>query len=378
VGDFVLMTANRMLIPPPPTPDGRMQAYRTTYFPTATTASAASPITVQAGEERADITISLRVGPAVRVSGRLVTPDGSAPPRTIMHLVGDAMSDVVTSTSEGGFETVTAVSDASGRFTLLGVPPGDYVLTQANRFLSRNLRQGLPAYWFSQAVTVGSENVSNLTVALRPALRVEGRIHVGGGSGPQTPPPPVLVVFQTPSGEPGQFAVEGASDTLTFSGLAAGGQYIARALEADGWFVDSVTLDGKDITERAFDLQADATSLVVTYTNRPSRVSGSVTDDLGTASASAVVLAFPADRQRWLGYGDSPRTLKTAATTQKGGYAFDHLPSGDYYLIAVEAAEAEGWQDPATLEALSRWASKVTIVSGSAPKTLDLRMRTIR
>ena len=31
---------------------------------------------------------------------------------------------------------------------------------------------------------------------------------------------------------------------------------------------------GKDITERAFDLQDDATSLVVTYTNRPSRVSG--------------------------------------------------------------------------------------------------------
>jgi hypothetical protein len=379
VGDFALMTANRMLIPPPPTPDGQMQVYRTTYFPAATTASAASPITVQAGEERADITISLRPGPAARVSGRLVTPDGSAPPPTIIRLVGDAMSDVVTSTSGGGFETVTAVSDASGRFTMLGVPPGDYVLTHANRFLSRNLRQGLPAYWVSQPVTVGSENVSNLTIALRPALRVEGRVHFRGGTGPQAPPPlPVLVVFQTPSGEPGQFAVEGASDTLTFSGVAAGGQYIARALEADGWFVDSVTLDGKDITERAFDLQEDATSLVVTYTNRPSRVSGSVTDDRGTASVSAIVLAFPADRQRWLGYGDSPRTLKTAATTEKGGYAFGHLPPGDYYLIAVEAAEADGWQDPATLEALSRWASKVTIASGSAPKTLDLRVRTIR
>ena len=43
----------------------------------------------------------------------------------------------------------------------------------------------------------------------------------------------------------------------------------------------SVTLGGKDITDRAFDLQADATSLVVTYTDRPSKVSGTVTDERG-------------------------------------------------------------------------------------------------
>ena len=46
------------------------------------------------GEERTDITIALRPVPAVRVSGRLVTPDGSAPPPTTIRLVGDAMTDV--------------------------------------------------------------------------------------------------------------------------------------------------------------------------------------------------------------------------------------------------------------------------------------------
>ena len=65
----------------------------------------------------------------------------------------------------------------------------------------------------------------------------------------------------------------------------------------------SVTLDGKDITDRVFDLQADTTSLVVTYTDRPSKVSGTVTDARGAASPTAVVLAFPVDPQRWSGYG---------------------------------------------------------------------------
>ena len=32
------------------------------------------------------------------------------------------------------------MSDEAGRFTLLGVPPGEYILGHANRFLSRALR----------------------------------------------------------------------------------------------------------------------------------------------------------------------------------------------------------------------------------------------
>ena len=96
VGDFALLTLNRVLIPPPPSPAGRMAVYPTTYFPAAATAGAATQITVEGGEERTDITISVRPVPAVRVSGRLVTPDGSAPPPTTIRLVGAAMTDVIT------------------------------------------------------------------------------------------------------------------------------------------------------------------------------------------------------------------------------------------------------------------------------------------
>jgi hypothetical protein len=38
MGEFALMTLNRVLIPPPPAPSGRMQVYRTTFFPAAATA----------------------------------------------------------------------------------------------------------------------------------------------------------------------------------------------------------------------------------------------------------------------------------------------------------------------------------------------------
>ena len=357
VGDFALLTSSRVLIPPPSSASGRMAVYRTTFYPAAATAAAATPITVDAGEERADIAIALRPEPAVRVSGHLVTPDGSVPPPTTIRLIGQSMADVVTATvptgpDDVGFQTVTGLSDAAGRFTLLGVPPGDYVLTHGTRFVSRALQDGKPAYWILQPIKVGTDHVSNLTVELRSALRVAGRIEFHGAGNTR---PPILtgVVFETPFGEPGQFAVQATrAATPTFSTVAAGGQYIVRPNETRDWFVESVTAAGKDITDRAFNLQSDMTSIVVTMTDEPTRVSGIVRDAQGAPSPTAVVLAFPVDRARWSGYGVSPRNFKIALTTRTGVYAFDHLPAGDYYVVAIDPAVADDWQNPSHLEAL--------------------------
>ena len=382
VGDSALLTLNNVLIPPPLSAAGRMAVYPTTYFPAAATARAATPIAIQSGEERTDVTISVRPVPAVRVSGRLVTPDGSTPPRTAIRLVGAAMADVLTTglvTGPGyvGMETVTGLSDATGRFTLHGVPAGEYVLSQANRFLSRAIQQGQPAYWISQPITVGADDLSDLVVALRPALRVEGRIEYVGANTSQ--PAMRGISFETPFGELGQFAVEVTKGaTLAFSTVVAGGQYIARPYETGGWFVRSVTLRGKDITDRVFDLQEDATSIIVTYTDRPSKVTGTVTDDQGSTSGTAVVLVFPVDPQRWSGYGASPRTLKNALANRRGVYTIDHLPPGEYYAIAVAADDIDGWKNPAVLETLATQATRLTVAADAAPKTVDLRVKAIR
>ena len=132
------------------------------------------------------------------------------------------------------------------------------------------------------------------------------------------------------------------------------------------------------LDERPLDLQADATSLVVTFTDRPSKLSGTVTDDRGAASPTAVVLVFPADPQRWSGYGATPRTLKSALTTRSGVYTVNHLPPGDYYAIALADSDIDGWRDPATLETLAGQATRLTVAESDAPKTLDLRVKAIR
>ena len=374
-GDAALLTLNRMLIPPAASPTGRMEVYRTTYFPSSTTARAATELVVAAGEEKAGVTIGLRPVPAVRISGRLVTPDGTPPPPTSLRLVGEAAADV----GDEGFETVTGASDSSGRFTLLGVPAGDYVLKQASSLVSLGM-QGRQGWRIAQPVSVGGRDIQELIVPVRPALRVEG--HHEFRSSPASPSPPriltnPLLVFETPFGEPGRFVAQPSGEGgRSFTGFSAGGQFLAVPYERGGWFVKSVTLDGKDITDRVFDLQEDATIIVV-YTDRASKVTGVVKDARGSASGSAAVLAFPVDPQRWPGNGTNPRPLKSALASRTGSYNLEGLPPGEYCVIAIDDAESAHWMDPKTLEALARQATKLSVADGEA-KTLDLTLQVIR
>ena len=91
-----------------------------------------------------------------------------------------------------------------------------------------------------------------------------------------------------------------------------------------------------------------------------------------------MVLAFPVDRKLWSGYGASPRNLKSALTTRAGVYTFDHLPPGNYNVIAIDPADADGWKDPRTLEKLAGGATTLTVAAGDSSKTLDLRLKAIR
>ena len=375
IGDFALISMNRVLIPPPAMPDGRMQVYRTTYYPAAPTAVDASVITLASGDERTDINVTLRPLPAVRLSGRIVLPDGTPPAPTPLRLVGESAAGV----GEVGLETVNGMSDATGRFVLLGVPAGEYRLKSANTDFELNAIRGVPSFWTDQRVVVGSGDVEDLTVSLQPALRVEGRVEFRDATGLGATPPrgPFLTVVGFDSVFGDQWLAAQFSGGTTFGTVAAPGRYIAQPYESAPWFLQSVTLDGKDITDKPFELQSDATSLVVVYGQQHAMVSGTVRDAHGDASPTALVLAFPTDRARWSGYGSSPRFISSTPASRTGAYVFNNLPAGEYFIIAIDAADADGWPDLNNLERLASRAERLTVVTAGS-KTLDLAMKAIR
>ncbi len=383
-GDTALSHMTRVM-PPRPMPDGRLLVYPPTYFPSAPSPADATPVVVASGDERAGIAIAMKAVPGFRVSGRLVTPDGTPPPPMGIKLSGSASVGVTDSDLSSGvglplalYDTAVTMSDGAGRFTLLGVPPGDYTVRHGRRILYPAVAEGT-GYWVAQPLTVGNGNLADVVVNLRPVVRVEGRIEVARGLDPAALPPGLArgaVSFLPVHGGPGSFAAEmfNANGPRTFgSAGGSGGSIVVVPSEIRGWVVESVTIDGKDLTDRAYDLQADVTSLVVTYTNRVSRVSGTATDARGTAVPSVMVVAFPVDETRWRDYGPEPRRVRSAYGNDRGAWAFDHLPPAEYFVVALDGEDPHLWRDPERLKTLSGQATRVT-VSPATPSTVTLRV----
>jgi hypothetical protein len=303
----------------------------------------------------------------------------------VIKLLGKTADDVANATLASGgnlpvamYDTATAMSDASGRFTILGVPPGEYTIKQGRMILYPAVAEGT-GYWVAQPITVGTTSVDDVVVELKPAIKVRGRIQFLETMNPASAPVFLVrgtgaVTFRTPNGQPGRFSTEmqQPDGPFTFGTVgAAGGRYVAEPNETSGWFVESVTLEGKDITDRVFDLQSDITSMVVTYTNRPSRVSGSVKNARGAADADALVAIFPVDETRWRDYGAEPRLIRSIGPSATGEFAFAHLPPGDYFIAAIDDEDAQMWRDPAHLKALTAQATRVTVVAHT-PLTVNL------
>ena len=97
------------------------------------------------------------------------------------------------------------------------------------------------------------------------------------------------------------------------------------------------------------------------FTDRWTGISGSAQ---GRGNDGATVVVFPADAAKWSADGYAPRRFKTARTNTRGEFGISSLPAGDYFVAAIPEEQADDWRAPATLDALARVATRVTIVEG--------------
>jgi hypothetical protein len=386
----------------PPSKDGRAFAYPTTFYPAATASAQASAVTVTSGQERSEIDMQLRPVPAVKVSGAVIGPEG--PVSTVaMRLIPSGAEVMATEV-----ETSSTVSDGSGGFTFLGVTPGQYTLrvvrqpppvpTQRNTTATTVQMGGgvtmssvttmsapdapLPAgptLWESMPLSVGGTDLANVTVSLRSGTRISGRVEFEGSA--RAPEATDLlrigINLEPASGQsmrlsgPLRGRVE-ADARFTTVGLP-GGRYFLRAGGApQGWTFKSATHEGRDLADVPVDATGgDITGVVISFTDRPTELNGTVTGSSGP-DPDATVLIFPSDANAWTEWGISSRRLRAIRTSAAGTYTTKGLPAGDYYIVAVPEALAVDWQQPSTLEAFARTAAQIRIEEGEK-KTQSLR-----
>jgi uncharacterized protein (DUF2141 family) len=402
-GSEYAMRAGTIAMPLPPgtaTPtsraSGAMMVYPTTFHPAAAVAAQAAVVTLRSGDERGSIDIQLQPARTARISGTLLAPDGMASHVGLRLLPsgGDALVEEI--------ETATAMSDATGGFTFLGVPPGQYVLSVVRvprppPDLGDPSRMSVQAggiristsppppsgvasapippdatLWAQVALAVGGEDLTNVIVPLAAGPRMSGRVEFDGA---EPPPPPSAIAGLRISLDPadGSRGARGLSfETghpdesgrfLTYG--VPPGRYVVNVagIAFPGWFFKGARYQGRDITDTPIELTADLSGVVLTFTDKPSTLAGIVRTK-GTPEPAGLVLAFPVDADSWSSSGANARRLRVARADKSGAYSFPNLPAGDYYVAAVTDDTVDDWWDPALLRVLSRVARQIRLGDG--------------
>ena len=399
VGDRVVSLPRGLA---PPTGDGLPSiVYPTTYYPGAPAAREATLLTLRSGEEKTGVDISMRPVPAVKVSGVVVRPDGPAAHYAVEL---EAADHSVVSFGSDNLAPVTA-TDPGGAFLFPSVPAGNYTLrvtrmpaSLAERNTTTTVLQGgggavstvisssgssttaplptEPSWWATLPLQVGRRDITGLQVPLQEGARFSGRVEFDGTRArpeeDQLRRANIMIVpadGTTISGNrPAYVEADGRFTTIG----VPGGRYTLRVASIlSGWTFKSAMYQGRDIADRPLDVSSsDVQGIVVTFTDRPPSLTGTVRGP-SRPDPEASVVVFPTDPTLW-GVSASARRTRITRVAKDGAFTVTGLPPGAYYVLAIPGELAADVNDPRFLEACSREATQVDLDDGSR-KAQDLR-----
>ncbi len=350
-------------LPAPGTSPDRYR-FAPAYYPNTLNAAEAQPITIDVGQQQADVTLVLPPGLLASISGRVIDAAG--------HPLPDA---VVSISSVTGDSVSTPVKD-DGSFTIQNIVPGKYGLVGmlSGPAPGDELLAAIP-------VTVTGEDLRDFVLQIAPGSRLTGRIvteedlpPAARAAGVRVEAIPVeLDELDAPvrGRNPDAQGSVTASWTFEIDGIAGPWLFRPRQLPA-GYMLKSVSLGGRDITDTPLEVKGseDINGLRVVITNRLTKLTGTVSNAKGQPVTDYTVVVFPEDATRWK---RRSRFLDTAFADQRGEFTIEELPPGRYLAVALEYVDQMQSQNPVFLEALRPLATKVVLGEGET-KILELKL----
>jgi hypothetical protein len=252
-------------------------------------------------------------------------------------------------------------------------------------------------HWASGDVTVAGRDVADVTLTLRPALTVTGKVVYDAST--QKPPSdltsvrlavtsmtdgaasPIETMVQSMLGA--SSATVSADGTFVVKGLSPGRYRIASAsgmfaalapsarIEGD-WTLKSVMAGGRDVADIGLEIADHMTDVVVTFTDKPSELSGTVFDQTGRVTPEFPIVIFSTDKASWV---SGTRRVRQARPASDGTFNVIGLPAGEYFVCAVTAVEQDELSDPAYLEQLAASGYQIRITIRDGQKTVqDLKL----
>jgi hypothetical protein len=359
------------------------------YYPGTADESQAVPVVLRPGEERSGIDITSGMVRSSAIHGTVIGVDGQPAGGQVRLVLGQP-----TSRTGALAQVVPSFGPEPGQFRIGRVPPGDYVLVARAADASAaapppsvSTAPGTPPppggparqlpLWATVDVSVGNGDVNDIAVRLQHGMAISGRVVVEGQTAPAPTPAGLSIA---PVAAPGVLAGPlGALGTrvspdgsFVISGLPA---YRFR-LDVSGvqapWVARSAVVDGVDALDAYIDVRPgrNLDNVVVTLTDKPTEVSGTLRDGSGATAPGYVLVAFPVDRQHW---GQNSRRVRFVRSATNGSFTFTALPAGDYFLCAVAELEPAQLEDVRLLEVLAGGSLRFSLREGER-KTQDFRL----
>jgi hypothetical protein len=390
-------------------------AYAPVYYPGTSLVNDAGVITLKPNEERSGVDFSLQFVPTAQITGRVVDADGRPM---------NGVSVMLRPTRTDGMDLFTTIFNASARtgadgaFTVRGVKPGAYTMTAratpqmtpaANTSATPNpatmMQQEMAAimggsggftHFAQEDVSVQGRDLSDVTLTLRPGMTMTGRIvyEATTRAAPEDFSRSGLTLMAAPTGTGVNDLVAGligqgstplkieTDGSFTVKGIAPG-RYRLNTMTSmmamagvpsmtGGWTLKGAMVGGRDIADSPIEIRAgvDVPNVVVTFTDQPSELTGTVIDGAGRTTPDFPIIVFSTDRMYWtLG----SRRVQTARPASDGKYKVTGLPAGEYFVSAVTAVDRTEVYDSEFLSQLVGASFKITIKDGEK-KTQDLKL----
>ena len=362
------------------------------FHPGAFVRTEAAPVVIGAGEERADVDITIRMMNTAAVSGQILDTGGRSPTDVEVWLAKAGSTGVAASDR--------SIMRADGTFRLSRVMPGRYLV--AARAISPEMYKAslastsvgptLSASCASagEEIVVSGTDVTGIALRLRPCLRLAGRVVFPQNA--TLKPPPVSAARVTleregtsavptfvPPRAPAAVSADGRFTLGEFGDLLPG--VFRLKLDMPGlepgrdWWLESATAAGRDILDAPFEVTSASptvTEVVFTFTDKHTSLSGALETASRRQPYEYTVIAFPTNRDWWR----APfRRVRTARPDVKGQYAMQDLPPGEYYLAALTDLAPDDLRDPDFLGSITSSGIRVTIGPGEQ-KTQNIRLAT--
>lgn len=377
--------------------DGRLKVFAPVIFPVPGP-DGPEVMQIGSGEQVTGIVLQTTLVPTVTISGQVIGPEGPAG-HVGVRLVPVHLADLQ---PPSAFETARAATDASGMFSFLGVPAGDYHLrvtvvprapvsttmttvttgsaiavTMSTRPTGPPGVPDEPTLSASMPVSVGDRDLGGIALRLDQGPRVSGSVEFHG----TRPPPPLdtlghVSVTLEPVDHPltgaypaGRIDAEGRFRT---AGYPPGRYVLASSSPGQGWILQSAMLGGRDVSLEPLTLgDRDLTGIVLTYTDQWTELSGRVDSPSGDADAAVVV--FPADVQGWVRHGLPQRRTTATRAGSDGRYLIAGLPAGSYLVAVLPPGNRVEAGNPDFYSGLAPTATAVVLAPGER-RVLDLRL----